>query len=95
MYSRILFVTALFGASHAIKLGAHQEADGAIDTTANVPTDFVATGEIEGTADTKKFGEVDIQGTEEYMQGKTGEYTAEDGTTFVTGAKEQDSQTSV
>ena len=33
MYSRILFVTALFGASHAIKLGAHQDADGAIDTT--------------------------------------------------------------
>jgi hypothetical protein len=41
MYSRILFVTALFGAVNAIKLGAHQEveaeADVAIDTTDNVP----------------------------------------------------------
>lgn len=89
MYSRILFVTALFGASHAIKLGAHQEVegDGAIDTTANIPTDFVETAAVEGVKDTAK-GEVEYQGTEEYMQGKTGEYTAEDGTTFVTGAKE-------
>jgi len=29
------------------------------------------------------------------MQGKTGEFTADDGTTFVTGAKEQDAQSSI
>ena len=52
MYSRILFVTALFGASHAIKLGAHQEVEGAIDTTDKVHTDFVETGAVEGEVDT-------------------------------------------
>jgi len=101
MYSRILFVTALFGAVNAIKLGAHQEAEldaeaaVAIDTTDNVPTDFEAAVAVEGTKDTEKFGEADFQKTAEYQQGKTGEYTAEDGTTFVTGAKEQDAQSSL
>jgi molybdopterin biosynthesis enzyme len=96
MYSRILFVTALFGAVNAIKLGAHQEVEAeaeaavAVDTTDNVPEDFVAEVAVEGTKDTKKHGEAEFQKTAEYMQGKTGEFTADDGTTFVTGAKEQD-----
>ena len=101
MYSRILFVTALFGAVNAIKLGAHQEVEaevevaGAIDTTDNIPEEFVAEAAVEGTMDTKNHGEGEFQKTAEYMQGKTGEYTAEDGTTFVTGAKEQDAQSSL
>ena len=75
MYSRILFVTALFGAVNAIKLGAHQEAEVdaeaavAIDTTDNVPTEFQAEVAVEGTKDTEKFGEADFQKTAEYMQG--------------------------
>ena len=101
MYSRILFVTALFGAVNAIKLGAHQEVEAeaeaavAIDTTDNVPEDFVAEVAVEGTKETANHGEGEFQKTAEYMQGKTGEFTADDGTTFVTGAKEQDAQSSI
>ena len=103
MYSRILFVTALFGAVNAIKLGAHQgeaevaadvEVEGAIDTTDQVFPEFSEEIAIEGTADTEKYGEVEFQKTSDYQQGKTGEFVADDGTTFVTGAKEQDSQSS-
>lgn len=101
MYSRILFVTALFGAVNAIKLGAHQEVEAeaevaaTIDTTDNVPEEFVAEVAAEGTMETKKHGDGEFQKTAEYMQGKTGEFTADDGTTFVTGAKEQDAQSSL
>jgi hypothetical protein len=113
MYSRILFVSALFGAANAIRLGAHQEevaveesvafggdaygsdAYGAVDTTDQVHTEFVEEKEEHGTKDTDKFGEVDFQGTEETISGKTGEYKADDGTTFVSGATETDSQSSV
>merc|ERR1719464_2108290 len=83
MHSRILFVTALFGAVNAIKLGAHQEVEAEAEVAA------------EGTMETKKHGEGEFQKTAEYMQGKTGEFTADDGTTFVTGAKEQDAQSSL
>ena len=93
MYSRILFVAALIGAANAIKLGAHQETQEAaaeqvvVDTTDNVPADVLIEGSSEGVKETE-FGEADYQESGEYMQGQTGEYTAEDGTTFVTGAKE-------
>ena len=106
MYSRILFVAALYGAANAVKLGAHQDElevdetitltgdDGAIDTTDQVHTDFIKETHVEGKKDSKKHGEVDYQKTAEVVSGKTGEYTAEDGTTFVSGAIEKDSQSS-
>ena len=105
MYSRILFVAALFGAANAVKLGAHQDEltvdetvtltdEGAIDTTDQVHTDFVKEVAVEGKKDTRKHGEVDFQKTAEVVSGKTGEYVADDGTTFVSGAIEKDSQSS-
>ena len=67
MYSRILFVAALFGAANAVKLGAHQEAEEELYeqekvTLADSPigeqfhTDYVREYSAEGKKDTKKRG---------------------------------------
>jgi hypothetical protein len=108
MYSRILFAAALLGAADALKLGAHQEAetaadtavveasaDGAIDTTGQVDKDIDFGAKVEGTTTDETFGDVEFEASKDFHSGKTGEYTAEDGTTFVTGAKEKDSQTHI
>ena len=104
MYSRILFVTALFGVVNAVHLGANQADDltrtekitinDDVDTLDDVHTDFTKEVKVEGRKKTKDMGEVDFQKTKDMVSGKTGEYTADDGTTFVTGAKEKDMQKS-
>ena len=107
MYSRILFAAALLGAANALKLGVHQEAeaaaeaavveeaavlDGAIDTTDQVDKDFEISKAKSGVKQDETYGEVEFEKTKDVVSGETGSYTAEDGTTFVTGAKEKDTQ---
>ena len=87
MNSRIVFAVACLGLANAVKLFKGEMDDVQLPVMSGDIDDMQ--GDVEGELDE----EIDMSGA--YWTGEYGDFTAGDGTRFVTGAEEEDDSTKI